>query len=159
MPGVPARLSAPDPADRPAPARGRRDRPGRRGFRRAHLKALLDELGRRDTLTLLLLDEVQALATSPKHAPFIAALRTGLDLNKDRVKAVFTGSSREGLRRMFSQASAPFFHFGQNLDFPDMDRGFTEHLAAGSTRRRCGPPSSGWARCRRWRARWWNGWR
>lgn len=102
---------------------------------------------------------MQALATSPKHAPFIAALRTGLDLNKDRVKAVFTGSSREGLRRMFSQASAPFFHFGQNLDFPDMDRGFTEHLAAGSTRRRCGPPSSGWARCRRWRARWWNGWR
>ena len=94
------------------------------------LKALLDELGRRDSLTLLLLDEVQALATSPKHATFIAALRTGLDINKDRVKAIFTGSSREGLRRMFSQANAPFFHFGQNLDFPDMGPGFTDHLAA-----------------------------
>lgn len=94
------------------------------------LKALLDELGQRDALTLLLLDEVQALAASPKHAPFIATLRTGLDINKDRVKAIFTGSSREGLRRMFSQASAPFFHFGQNLDFPDMGRGFTDHLAA-----------------------------
>lgn len=94
------------------------------------LKALLDELGRRDTFTLLLLDEVQALAASPKNASFVAALRTGLDTNKDRLKTIFTGSSREGLRRMFSQANAPFFHFGQNLDFPDMDRGFTDHLAA-----------------------------
>jgi hypothetical protein len=30
---------------------------------------------------------------------------------------------------MFSQANAPFFHFGQNLPFPDLDREFTDHLA------------------------------
>jgi len=30
---------------------------------------------------------------------------------------------------MFSQADAPFFHFGQNLNFPNLDQGFIEHLA------------------------------
>ncbi len=30
---------------------------------------------------------------------------------------------------MFSQASAPFFHFGQNLPFPDLGREFTDHLS------------------------------
>jgi uncharacterized protein len=53
-----------------------------------------------------------------------------LDMHKETVKVIFTGSSREGLRRMFSQASAPFFHFGQNLPFPQLKRDFTDHLAA-----------------------------
>ena len=30
---------------------------------------------------------------------------------------------------MFSQASAPFFHFGQNLPFPELTRQFTDHLS------------------------------
>lgn len=77
---------------------------------------------------LLLLDEIQALA-SRAHAPTVASLRTALDLHKDNVKVIFTGSSREGLRKMFSSASAPFFHFSQNFDFPDLGRGFTDHLA------------------------------
>lgn len=78
---------------------------------------------------ILLLDEVQALAT-PAQTPFVASLRTALDMHKDSVKVIFTGSSREGLRRMFSQASAPFFHFGQNLTFPPLDRRFTDHLVS-----------------------------
>ena len=78
---------------------------------------------------LLLLDEVQTLAQQESNQRFIAALRTGLDMHKDCVKVMFTGSSREGLRQMFSQSAAPFFHFGQNLDFPAMGREFTDHLA------------------------------
>lgn len=78
--------------------------------------------------TLLLLDEVQVLALDPKNEQFIAALRTALDINKDDVKVIFTGSSQEGLRRMFSQAKAPFFHFGQNLPFPELDKRFIDHL-------------------------------
>lgn len=31
---------------------------------------------------------------------------------------------------MFSKAEAPFFHFGQSLLFPNLDRAFTQHLAA-----------------------------
>lgn len=78
---------------------------------------------------ILLLDEVQTLAFAKKNAPLLTSLRTALDLHKDRVKAIFTGSSREGLRHMFSHASAPFFHFGQNIDFPELGKDFTNHLA------------------------------
>lgn len=92
------------------------------------IKAVVARLAERNKRSLLLLDEVQALAT-PGQASFVAALRTALDMHKDNVKVIFTGSSREGLRRMFSQANAPFFHFGQNLSFPSLDKRFTDHLA------------------------------
>lgn len=78
---------------------------------------------------LLLLDEIQTLTKYPESERFIAGLRTALDIHKDTVKVIFTGSSREGLRQMFSQSSAPFFHFGQNLPFPELDKNFTDHLA------------------------------
>lgn len=80
--------------------------------------------------TLLLLDEIQVLALSRANQIFIASLRTALDVHKDRVNVIFTGSSREGLRRMFSRADAPFFHFGQNLAFPEFGEEFTQHLCA-----------------------------
>lgn len=79
---------------------------------------------------LLLLDEVQTLAKFSNNEKFVASLRTALDLHKDSIKVIFTGSSREGLRQMFSQSNAPFFHFGQNLPFPELGREFTDHLAA-----------------------------
>jgi uncharacterized protein len=93
------------------------------------IKEVIEQLTKKGTL-LLLLDEVQALAQDPANAHFIAALRTALDIHKDTVKVIFTGSSQEGLRRMFSQAKAPFFHFGQKLPFPELDRGFTDHLVS-----------------------------
>lgn len=92
------------------------------------IKGILARLASKGRL-LLLLDEVQVLAKCPANANFIASLRTVLDVNKDNVSVIFTGSSQDGLRRMFSQANAPFFHFGQNLPFPELERGFTEHLA------------------------------
>lgn len=92
------------------------------------LKDTFAKLAKKNNI-LLLLDEVQALALHSNNANFVAALRTALDTYKDSVKVIFTGSSQEGLRRMFSQAKAPFFHFGQNLPFPEFDRGFTDHLA------------------------------
>ncbi|MGQ1176679.1 hypothetical protein ACT4WA_00935 [Acinetobacter baumannii] len=77
---------------------------------------------------LLLLDEIQALASS-KYKTTIASLSTALDMHKETIKVVFTGSSREGLRQMFSVSSAPFFHYGQNLPFPNLTKAFTDHLA------------------------------
>jgi len=100
----------------------------REGKESEDIKAVIGKLAAGDRRILLLLDEVQALATS-SQTQFVAALRTALDMHKDTVKVIFTGSSREGLRRMFSQASAPFFHFGQNLVFPPFERDFTDHLA------------------------------
>ena len=78
---------------------------------------------------LLLLDEVQVLACHEQNRDFIATLRTALDVNKDTIKVVFTGSSRQGLGNMFAQSDAPFFHFGQNLNLPDLGKDFTDHLA------------------------------
>ena len=94
----------------------------------AAIKEVIAALCKKHKL-LLLMDEVQTLTQDPANANFIAALRTVLDMHKERVKVIFTGSSQEGLRRMFSEVKAPFFHFGQNLPFPELDRGFTDHLA------------------------------
>lgn len=78
---------------------------------------------------LLLLDEAQILTRQARNEELLGGLRTGLDINKDTLKVLFTGSSREGLRRMFSEARAPFFHFGTNIELPTLDRGFCNHLA------------------------------
>ncbi len=92
------------------------------------LKEIMQALAKQPHKTLLLLDEVQILALDEKNKYFVAALRTVLDIYKDSIKVIFTGSSQEGLRRMFSKSDAPFFHFGQNLPFPEMPRDFIEHL-------------------------------
>lgn len=93
------------------------------------LKEIIAVLAKHHRKTLLLLDEVQVLSRDEKNKDFIAALRTALDVYKDTVKVIFTGSSREGLRRMFSKSDAPFFHFGQNLPFPELQEDFIVHLA------------------------------
>lgn len=79
---------------------------------------------------VLLMDEIQALVKNNEaNLPFITSLRTVLDTNKENIKVIFTGSSREGLKKMFSTKDAPFFHFGQNLSFPQFGPEFIEHLA------------------------------
>lgn len=88
----------------------------------------LNAIAEQNKPTLLLLDEIQALAGANHHA-MVASLRTALDTSKDKIKVIFTGSSREQLRQMFSSSQAPFFHYGQNLVFPDLDKAFTDHLA------------------------------
>lgn len=80
--------------------------------------------------TLLLLDEVQELARIRHSDGLIRALRTGLDINQRQIKTIFTGSSTNGLRTMFHDSKAPFFHFAHHLDFPVFGREFTDFLAA-----------------------------
>ncbi len=78
---------------------------------------------------LLLLDEVQELARVRGTEGIVRSLRTGLDRHKDVVKVIFTGSSTNGLRAMFNDGKAPFFHFAHNIDFPELQRDFTDYLA------------------------------
>jgi len=92
------------------------------------IKEIFKTLTKKQKL-LLLMDEIQSLASDKSNTQFVSSLRTALDMYKDDVKVIFTGSSQEGLRCMFSQAKAPFFHFGQNLPFPGFDQQFTHHLA------------------------------
>lgn len=78
---------------------------------------------------ILMLDEIQELQYHKDGAAFLAGLRTALDKNKESIGVIFTGSSQDGLRRMFNDRLAPFFHFGQNIEMPKFDREFTDFLA------------------------------
>lgn len=78
---------------------------------------------------LMLLDEVQELARVKNTAGLVRSLRTGLDINQNKVKVIFTGSSTNGLRAMFNDNKAPFFHFAHPLDFPHLNQDFTDFLA------------------------------
>jgi len=90
------------------------------------LLAIIDGMGklaRKRQPTLLLLDEVQHLADE-RYGPFVATLRTQFDEHRQKIKVVFTGSSRDGLQRMFRDRKAPMFHAAQQVDFPDLDAKF-----------------------------------
>lgn len=86
-----------------------------------------------ETPLLLMLDEVQSLA-APEHLAFVAALRTSLDKRRDTVRTIFTGSSMDGLRAMFSNRQAPFFHFGSNIELPQLGDAFVRHVLAAHKR-------------------------
>ena len=93
-----------------------------------HLDSLLERVSRRGPKAILLLDEVQELARRPENEALVAALRTSLDRRTDRLRVVFTGSSREGLAAMFSARSAPFFHFASRIELPPLGDAFVEHM-------------------------------
>lgn len=78
---------------------------------------------------LVLLDEIQHLATSSQFATFAASLRTMLDMAPPTLRVVFTGSSLADLQRLFEDQKAPFFNFATVMDFPLLDRAFVDHLA------------------------------
>ncbi len=86
-----------------------------------------EKLSNRRRPAFLLLDEFQEIARSDGAKPLMAALRTSLDKRKDGLVAVFTGSSQEGLRQMFSARQAPFFRFAQPMELPALDDSFVAH--------------------------------
>ena len=93
------------------------------------VSTLIGHLAAGKRQTLLLLDEVQELAHIKGTSGLIRALRTGLDVNQQQVKTIFTGSSTNALHAMFNDSKAPFFHFAHALDFPVFGREFTDFLA------------------------------
>ena len=79
---------------------------------------------------LLIVDEVQHLATRKEFETFTATLRTLLQGAQGMVYAVFTGSSQHGLARMFRRSKAPFYQYGSEVGFPELGMEFAQHLAA-----------------------------
>lgn len=77
---------------------------------------------------LLMFDEVQHLATDEKFEKLIATIRTFLDSNKNRVRAVFTGSSQSRLNLIFRHQKSAFYRGASLVEFPDMDERFVCHL-------------------------------
>jgi len=89
-------------------------------------KHLQDALGKKPFL--LLIDEVQHLATNSKFEPLTYTLRTILDMSPDSIRVIFTGSSRAGLARLFRDSKAPFFNFADTMNFPLLGEEFVLHL-------------------------------
>ena len=67
---------------------------------------------------ILFLDEIQHLATRTEFSPVASALRTFIDKNKPWLNVVFTGSSQDGLKRLFTQKKSAFYDSVSILDFP-----------------------------------------
>jgi hypothetical protein len=78
---------------------------------------------------LLLVDEAQELAKSKDNEIVATALRTAITLNQDKLRAVFTGSSRTQLASVFSDSKAPLYSSGVAItDFPLLDRNFVNFV-------------------------------
>jgi len=92
------------------------------------LRQWMNTLAQKKKPTLLLVDEIQSLADEKRYGALVAALRSALDKHGDQIKAVFTGSSSEGLQRMFQKEKAPLFQFSHQIPFPQMDSEFVRHM-------------------------------
>lgn len=75
---------------------------------------------------LLIIDEIQHLASSDKFLPVQHALRTALDSYSD-ICVVFAGSSRSGVNAMFADKDKPFYDSAFMIDFPRLDEEFVRH--------------------------------
>lgn len=93
------------------------------------IQELFDLLIKEDRKVLLALDEVQHLATESRFEPIVYALRGMIDPNRERVSVLYTGSSRSGLQRLFRRRNAPLFSSSQQIDLPDLGRGYLQHTA------------------------------
>lgn len=96
----------------------------------SELTARFDELVELKKPILLMLDEVQHLATSPSFENFTSWLRTKLDGHDGGIFTVFTGSSRDGLTRLFRRQKAPFYHASDIWPFEPLENAFVEHVIA-----------------------------
>lgn len=93
------------------------------------IQELFDLLMKEDRKVLLALDEVQHLATESQFEPIVYALRGMIDLNRERVSVLYTGSSRSGLQRLFRRRNAPLFSSSQQIDLPNLGSGYLQHTA------------------------------
>lgn len=105
------------------------------------MNAAAEQLFSKRQKTLLLIDEIQALATSKQNIAVARALRTLLETYRNKAAAICSGSSREGLHAVFSNEKAAFFRSGKELHLPPMDDGFVEHLVGVATGIAKAPPS------------------
>lgn len=88
----------------------------------------LNVIAGRGKHALLALDEFQALAI-PGAEDFVASLRTVMQDLEGSLSVVFTGSSREGLNRLFQRAKAPLFRSAEPVALPNLGDDFVDSRA------------------------------
>ncbi len=94
----------------------------------AEISSLITEIAqaKKKKSLLLLVDEVQHISTHDAFKPIAFTLRTAADKNLGKVKIIFTGSSRTGMRELFDKNNAAFYNSVERLDFPVLDDNFIE---------------------------------
>ncbi len=90
------------------------------------LATLQEKAGKRQVL--LMIDEVQHLATHYAFDALTHSLRTMLDKRQGKIKTLFTGSSRHYMNLLFNASESPFYHFVESVPFPDLDEDFIRFL-------------------------------
>jgi len=92
----------------------------------AYLEQLLSTLETKagKKTIILLIDEVQHLATAGAFDALAHSLRTMLDKRQGRVKSIFTGSSRHYMDLLLNESKSPFYHFVEFLPFPELGEDF-----------------------------------
>ena len=93
------------------------------------ITTLCQQAAKQNKKLVLMLDEIQELLNINNSRGFISSLRTALDLNKLNLNVIFTGSSQTGLRLMFDDRKAPFFHFSLNVEMELFERDFSDFIA------------------------------
>jgi hypothetical protein len=93
------------------------------------LQQVLVDFDKQKKRLLLVVDEAQVLAQE-EHSAFAHALRSALDIRKDRIKIIFAGSAETTLRGMFGRPSEPFYNWAVLEPFPLLGDAFVEGMVA-----------------------------
>ncbi len=103
---------------------GKKNKPT--GNELAEISSLINQIAtiRKKKKLLLLLDEIQYIATDEKFTPLAFAIRTAADKNHENVKIIFTGSSRTGMCLLFNKQNTAFYNSVERIDFPDLGTDF-----------------------------------
>ncbi|WP_425098143.1 AAA family ATPase [Tropicibacter sp. S64] len=75
----------------------------------------------------LFFDEFQEIGKSKGGPALFAALRASMNRYGAGLAVVFTGSSPDALKRVFSSRKAPFYRFASPLTLPDLGEDFLRH--------------------------------
>lgn len=92
------------------------------------LNLAFNEIAKSQKRTILMLDEVQHLATDPKFEPLVATIRSAFDKHPGKLCALYTGSSRDGLHKLFRDHSSPLFNAAQEYPLPPMKADFVNFV-------------------------------
>jgi hypothetical protein len=95
------------------------------------LQHLVAELMRQraGTRILLMLDEAQELVRRPSGERAMRAIRALFNTWRGKVLVLITGSSRDGLLRLFGDYQRPSFGLADHEDFQLLGRDFVAHIA------------------------------
>jgi len=92
------------------------------------LASALQIIAQKGQHCVLALDEFQSLADKSAEN-FVAAFRTALQDLEGSLSIVFTGSSRDGLTKLFSRSKAPLFRSAISVTLPNLGDDFVDSRA------------------------------